>query len=342
MNERIEAFLTYLSGERAVSANTVAAYRNDLVQFIEWLNTEAGRQRRGSLALSGVDRERLAGYLLHLRERGYAPASIARKTAALKSFFHHLKRVGDLAADPTEGLGSPEVKKTPPRAISADEVLALFRRSADRDTPEGKRDQAMFRLLYATGVRVSELVTLDVADVRLDEASVRVVGRGARVRELPLDEPTVRIVRQYLERARPYIVRRTPEQAALFVNHRGQRLTRQGFWLVMKAVVKASGVEGSVTPHTLRHSFATHRLGDGVALARLQVLLGHASISTTQMYTLAATGPVTGRLESAAQRPPSDPAGVVRDLAKERVARAAQRPRQPGGRRPLAPAASAR
>jgi integrase/recombinase XerD len=285
MKHRIEAFLGHLAAEREVSANTVAAYRNDLTQFTEFLDAEAARQGSTGLPLSSVDRERLAGYLLYLRERGYAPASVARKVAALKTFFHYLRRAGEVAADPTEGLGAPEVKKAPPRAIGDHEVRMLFERAERRDTPEAGRDGAMLRMLYATGVRVSELMTLDLADVQLEDATVRVAGRGGRSRVLPLDAPTIASLRGYLQLARPYLVRHDPTQTAFFVNHRGQRLTRQGFWLILKALAKESGLAVAVTPHTLRHSFATLRLGEGVALAHLQHLLGHASISTTQIYT---------------------------------------------------------
>ena len=285
MKHRIDAFLGHLAEERGVSANTVAAYRNDLAQFAEFLDAEAARQGSTGLPLSAVDRERLAGYLLQLRERGYAPASVARKVAALKTFFHFLRRAGEVAIDPTEGLGAPEVKKAPPRAIGDHEVRTLFEQAEGRDTPEARRDGAMLRMLYATGMRVSELMTLDIADVQLQEATVRVAGRGDRSRVLPLDLPTMVSLRTYLEQARPYLVRHDPKQPAFFVNQRGQRLTRQGFWLILKALVKESGLAVAVTPHTLRHSFATHRLGEGVALAHLQHLLGHASISTTQIYT---------------------------------------------------------
>ncbi len=284
MNERIDAFLAYLSGERGLSGNTISAYRNDLTQFGEFLRTEAVREGKGSFPLGTVDRERLAGFFLSLRERGYAPATVARKVAALKSFFHYLRRLGEVAADPTDGLGAPEVKKVLPRAISAAAVDALVDQAQRKDSPEGFRDTAMLRTLYATGMRVSELVMLNTTDVNLADGTVRVVGRGGRERTLPLDPVTVSIVRSYTLRAWPFLVHRNPSQPALFLNHRGQRLTRQGFWLIMKALVKESGLPIEVTPHTLRHSFATHKVGGGLALEQLRQLLGHASISTTQIY----------------------------------------------------------
>ncbi|MBI2756432.1 MAG: tyrosine-type recombinase/integrase [Chloroflexi bacterium] len=302
MKDRIETFLQFLLGERGVSANTVSAYRNDLSQFADYL---AGATDGGT-PLAMVDRERLAGYFLHLKERGYAPASVARKVAATKSFFHYLRRQGELSADPTDGLGTPEVKKTPPRSISADDVRLLFQQAQVRESPEATRDVAMLRGLYATGMRISEMVTLDVQDADLAEGTVEVAGRGGRSRLLPIDALTVRSLRAYLEKARPYLTRHDLAQTALFLNHRGQRLTRQGFWLIMKALVRDAGLTVLVTPHTLRHSFAAHRVGDGLALQQLQQLLGHASLSTTQIY--AQTPPAAPVADHAARVPAPRPA----------------------------------
>src|SRR6266542_2548267 len=246
MNDRIEEFLAYLLRERSLSPNTVAAYRNDLLQFDDYLQTQAIRQGGTGFALSTIDRERLTGYFLHLRDRGYSAASIARKTAA---------------------------------------VRALLAFCARRDTVEGLRDLAMLRLLWATGMRVGELVTLDVGDVDLANARVRVVGRGNRERKLPLDNATVDSLRTYLNESRPYLVRNMPNESALVVNQRGMRLTRQGFWLVMKGIVRDAGLPRMITPHTLRHSFAKLQIGEGRGLEELRQLLGHASIATTQIYS---------------------------------------------------------
>ena len=305
MIERIDAFLAYLQGERGLSPNTVSAYRNDLSQLAEYLDGLAAQRGGVGFALATVDRERIAGYLLHLRERGYSPASMARKVAAMRSFFHHLKKVGELAEDPTVGLGSPGVKKSVPRTASTGDVHTLLAFTDTRETPEGLRDSAMLRLLYATGMRVGELVMLNLADLDFERGRVRIVGRGRRERQVPLDQGTLRSIRTYLADARPYLVRNTPGQTALVVNQRGQRLTRQGFWLIMKALVKDSGLAEPITPHTLRHSFASHQIGEGLALEELRQLLGHANIATTQMYSQltgrgapGAVGPAT-RAESA-------------------------------------------
>lgn len=291
-----DTFLQFLAAERRLSPNTLAAYRNDLRQFEEYL---AFRQRdplglgtnNGSGVAAPADpttatREQVAGFFLSLREdKGYSAATIARKMAAVKSLFHYLMKEGAITVNPAADLGSPEVKKPLPRAISVDDVDRLIRQTDKKGTPEGLRDRAMLHLLYATGMRVSELVTLDLADLDFEKGTVRCVGRGLRVRHLPVNAKALVALREYLDRGRPQLLRPGGPTSALFLNHRGQRLTRQGFWLIMKAIARESGVTADVTPHTLRHSFAAHRLNDGVALPKLRELLGHANISTTQIYT---------------------------------------------------------
>ena len=178
MKQRIDEFLAYLLSERRLSPNTVSAYRNDLTQFAEHFDTEAARQGDGAIALATINRERLGGYFLSLRDRGYSSASIARKMAAVRSFFQYLRRNGEVSSDPTEGIGSPEVKKPVPRTASDDDVQALLTYCQNRDTPEGTRDHSMLRLLCATGMRVGELVMLDVADV--DVAAGQRAGRRSR------------------------------------------------------------------------------------------------------------------------------------------------------------------
>jgi len=289
-----DSFLQFLAAEKRLSPNTLAAYRNDLRQFEEYL---AARQHDplGNGSTDGIvapadpttaSREQVAGFFLSLREdKGYSAATIARKMAAVKSLFHYLSRQGWITVNPAADLGSPEVKKPLPRAISVEDVDRLLRQAEKKGTPEGLRDRAMLHLLYATGMRVSEVVTLDLNDLDFDRAAVRCVGRGLRVRNLPVDQRSLIVLRDYLERGRPQLLRPGSPTSALFLNHRGQRLTRQGFWLIMKAVARESGVASEVTPHTLRHSFAAHKLGDGLSLPKLRELLGHANISTTQIYT---------------------------------------------------------
>jgi integrase/recombinase XerD len=291
MNERIDTFLAFLHAERSLSPNTISAYRNDLLQFADYLRTEAERRGGTGFALATIDRDQIAGYFLNLRDRGYSAASIARKTAALRSFFQYLRRKGEVPSDPTHGIGSPEVKKPLPRTVEDDHVRALLTSLENRETPEGLRDHAMLRLLSATGMRVGELVMVDVDDIDLVNGRVRVVGRAKRERSLPLDELTAHSIKHYLGRGRPYLTRNAREQTALVVNQRGQRLTRQGFWLIMKGLVRDAGLPAMMTPHMLRHSFATHQIGEGTGLEELRQLLGHASIATTQIYTQLASQP---------------------------------------------------
>ena len=233
-----------------------------------------------------ASREQVAGFFLSLREdKGYSAATIARKMAAVKSLFYYLMKEGAITTNPAADLGSPEVKKPLPRAISVDDVDRLIRQTDKKATPEGLRDRAMLHLLYATGMRVSELVTLDLATSTSRRRPSVVSGGACGCGTLPVDAKALVALREYLERGRPQLLRPGAPTSALFLNHRGQRLTRQGFWLIMKSVARESGVTSEVTPHTLRHSFAAHRLSDGLALPKLRELLGHANISTTQIYT---------------------------------------------------------
>ncbi len=233
-------------------------------------------------AWSRVGKDQIMGYLLYLKQRNYATSTVARKIAAVKSFFHFLKAHGFTLSDPTDNLDSPRVNKYLPKAISANEMQALLKQPASHGGPEGPRDLAMLGLLYSTGMRVTELVTLNLDDADLTGNKISCSGKGTRKRFIPLRPEQKKILEDYLAGARPILVGKNDE-TALFVNHRGHRLTRQGFWLILKAYAEQAGIAG-ITPHTLRHSFAAHMLGDGENLRRVQELLGHASISTTQIY----------------------------------------------------------
>ena len=308
VNQRIESFLTFLAEERRLSANTLSAYRNDLRQFEAQLEpiSAAAPDRIARDGIAAASRDDVVAFFLELREKGYSPATIARKMAAVKSLYQFLHRQGVIDSNPTTSLGSPEVKKPLPRAISVGDIDALIRQSAKRQSPEGLRDAAMLQTLCATGVRVTELVSLNLSDVDLDQRCLYCTGRNDRRRRLPLDERVVAALHTYLELGRPRLLRDGQATDAAFLNHRGRRLTRQGFWLIMKSLVRDSGISAEVTPHTLRHSFAAHRLQDGLELDRLRELLGHANISTTQIYTQVQLEP---RSESAAVSPRAVGAG---------------------------------
>ena len=275
----VDAFLRHLEGEKRFSGNTLSAYRNDLRQLETYL-AEQG------ISPHGADRGVVTGFVVRLAERAYSPASRARKLAAVKSFFSYLYKSGQTATNPAAGIGSPRVGRHAPHTISVDEVDRLLSAPARRSSPEAIRDRAMFALLYATGMRVSELMSLDLESVDLAGLALRCTGRGGRVRVLTFDEAARDCLRAYLSKGRPRLAREDSERA-LFLNHRGDRLTRQGFWLLMKSYAGEAGISSSITPHTLRHSFAAHMLGRGALLREVQQKLGHANISTTQMYRLA-------------------------------------------------------
>ncbi len=284
MEQEIGHFLDFLSVEKGASSNTIAAYKNDLQQFGAYI---LGLPSNGDRPLwLQVDRGALLDFVLELRRRRYADATVARKVAAVKSFFSFLHAEGLLRRNPAESLSSPRVGKSLPKPLSVREIDELLEQPARRSSPEARRDRAMLETLYATGRRVTELVSLDMQDLHLTPASayLRCMGKGSKERTLPLHEQAVQALQAYLEDGRPQIVR-TRQEPALFVNRRGERLTRQGFWLILKGYTKQAGITSPVTPHTLRHSFATHMLRGGAPLRNVQELLGHANVSTTQVYT---------------------------------------------------------
>ena len=283
MRREIDRFLTYLTTERGFSENTVAAYMNDLSQLTRFVEEEA-RKQDIEPSWDGFSRQGMLSYLLSLQERQYAETTRARKIAAARSFFKFLAAEGIIKEDPTRNMESLNVGRSLPRPISVSQVRALLEQPAKQSTPEATRDSAMLQLLYASGMRVSELVSLNVEDVNTSSGDVRCFGKGHKERIIPIHQTAVAAVERYVGEARPRLLRRDDERA-MFLNHRGERLTRQGFWQILKQYARAAGLEGEVTPHTLRHSFATHMLSGGADLRAVQELLGHANISTTQVYT---------------------------------------------------------
>ena len=282
MDDPIAQFLNFLAVEKNASPNTIAAYRNDLAQFLKFICGNSS----GAPDLRAINGETLVRYVESLRNNEYKDATVARKVAAVKSFFGFLSAESVNDSDPTEQLKSPQVGKSLPRALSVSEVDELLEQPGRRNTPEARRDKAMLELLYATGLRVTELVSLDVSDIALesDPVTVRCLGKGERERVLPLHQRPVDELRQYIFHVRPRLVRNRREPA-LFVNRRGERLTRQGFWLILKNYAREAKLDKAITPHTLRHTYATHMLSGGMPLRNVQDALGHASISTTQIYT---------------------------------------------------------
>jgi len=285
MDEGIANFISSLSVEKGFSPNTLDAYKNDLNQFVAFLRNKAAKEDKHQLTWENIDRSSVLDYMVSLRERSYAPATMARKVAAIKSFFNFLVSEGTLKKNPTEGITGPKVGKALPKAISVEDVEKLLEEADKLSTPEAKRDKAMLELVYATGMRVSEMVGLNVRDVNLRAGFVRCFGKGSKERIIPIHSKAIKAVKTYTDEARPRLLGATGE-TALFLNRRGQRLTRQGFWLILKGHAERAGIEADITPHVLRHSIATHLLHSGkMNLRELQELLGHANISTTQIYT---------------------------------------------------------
>jgi len=283
VKEHIERFLTYLSVEKGFSDNTLAAYHNDLSQLASFAEEDA--TKRGlTPAWANFSRQGMLSYLLNLKERNYAVTTTARKVAAAKSFFKFMVAEGSLKDNPTENVGSPSVGRSLPKPISLSQVRRLLEQPAKRSTPEAKRDRAMLELLYASGMRVSELVSLNLGDVDTEGGFVRCFGKGHKERLIPIYRQAALVVEEYVTEARPHLAR-SDEEKALFLNRRGERLTRQGFWQILKGYAKSAELGEEITPHTLRHSFATHMLSGGADLRSVQELLGHANISTTQVYT---------------------------------------------------------
>jgi integrase/recombinase XerD len=270
----LEGYLDYLSAERGLALNTIAAYRSDLLRLARSM---------GGREVERAREEDLRRALRHMRLAGSSPRSVARWVVAVRGFFSHLHEEGIIRHDPSAHLEAPRTWRRLPKTLSAAEVEALLA-APDRKTPRGLRDAAMLEVLYATGLRVSELVSLRLGDLHLDAGYVRCWGKGNKERVVPLGGEAEAKLHRYLAEARPVLLRGLRTDV-LFVNHRGGTLSRQGFWKNLKAYGATAGVGRNLSPHVVRHAFATHLLENGADLRSLQILLGHADISTTQIYT---------------------------------------------------------
>ena len=289
MEEQIREFLACLQDDRGYARNTVEAYRNDLNQFLNF----AASERPHLTHWGRVDKPLLLDFITHLKDRGYTASSVARKVAVLKTFYHFLSERNLVGEDPTATLGSPKVQKRLPQILTLDEIDRLLAAPVSHSTPKGFRDRAILEVLCASGVRVTELVSLDVDTVDLEALIVNCKGHGAKLRAIPIAERAAYALRDYLRRGRPAFISNDDERA-LFVNPHGDRLTRQGLWLIIKEYVRQAEITTPVTPHTLRHSFAVHLLNHGADLKNVQRLLGHANIATTQLYRRVADAAVDG------------------------------------------------
>lgn len=285
LSSHVERFLDHLTVERGLSGNTIEAYRRDLSRYVRFLR-ENGRRNP---ALAGEPE--IATFIQELSDseyepgKPYRPASVARTLAAIRSFHRFLVREGEAEDDPAEGISRPKVPRNLPRPLTVEEVAALVAAPGGDGKPATLRDRAILETLYGAGLRISELVGLDVDDVDPEEGSVRAIGKGSKERVVPLGRYATRAVESYLVRGRPSLA--GPRSGgALFLNQRGGRLTRQGTTNIIKAQARRAGIRKRVTPHMLRHSFATHLLEGGADVRVVQELLGHASVATTQIYTL--------------------------------------------------------
>ena len=281
MEETLLIFLDFLQQEYKYSHNTTAAYKNDLNQFIKFLKN--GRYANLN-SWADVTADIVNDYVEFMKTQSYASSSVARKVAAVKSFFNFLHARKYITENPTTAIDSPRVKKRLPKTLSSEDVERLLKAPTRKTSPKHLRDTALLTMLYSTGMRVTEVVSLHQKDIDLDNNLIYCPGKDDQMRELPFDDSTREVLQQYLEKGRPYLVKDKNEEA-IFLNHRGQQLTRQGLWLIIKAYAKLANLSVDVTPHTLRHSFAAHKLESGSNLQEVQQLLGHANISTTQIYT---------------------------------------------------------
>jgi len=276
MKQDIAAFLDHLVRVRGSSQNTVAAYRNDLSQLSDFL---AAEKEKGILS---TQEDLLLAYLVHLKGKGYSPATSARKVASARSFFKFLVESGRLKENPVRNLASPQVNKKAPRILTQAEYLRLLDVPKSMATPESRRDVVMLELLYATGLRATEIVSLQLCDLDLEHMSLW-CRRGTAKRLLHLTEEVTGLVRDYVANGRLDLLYDDSE-TALFLNRRGHQLTRQGFWQIVKNYAARAGLGDRVTPHTLRHSFAVRKVQSGTDLHSLQEALGHAYISRTRVY----------------------------------------------------------
>jgi integrase/recombinase XerD len=275
MDALIDQFINYARLVRGLSHNTIEAYSRDLTQFSRFLEQH-------HLSPSAVSRAQIIAYISSL-SGSLSHRSVARNISAIRSFFRFLTSEGRVRENPARLLETPRISRKLPEILSIEEVDRLLARP-DPSTPAGSRDRAMLELLYATGLRVSELIHLTILNVNLESGYLRTMGKGSKERLVPIGEKAIAAVKEYLLSGRPQVIK-GPNPPYLFLNLRGRPLTRQGFWKIIKQHGKAAGIKKDLTPHTIRHSFASHLLEAGADLRAVQVMLGHEDIATTQIYT---------------------------------------------------------
>ncbi len=274
MEKQIKLFLEFIQNEKKLSDNTLQSYRRDILQYEDYVE-------KNRLNYAKVKEDDIRKYLEYLHDIGKKTSTISRSLASIRSFYQFLLRVRKIKKDPTEKIESPKIEKKAPSVLTAKEVELLLEQPKDIDL-KGTRDKAMLEFAYATGMRVTEIISLNIDDVNLEEGYV-VCKNGNKQRNIPLGTISLNALKEYITDARKVMIKNEKEQS-LFVNVNGGRLTRQGFWKIVKYYKEQAHIEKDITPHVLRHSFATHLLQNGADLKSIQTMLGHSDISSTQVY----------------------------------------------------------
>lgn len=283
MKMELQAFIDFLSDERGLAKNTLDSYERDIAQYIDYLYS------CGTVSLQETKKLQISNYLHHMKQLGRAASTQSRTIVSLRAFYQYLVRERKVEQDPTVQLEMPKLEKRLPKVLTIQEVESLLE-APQTSVPNGMRDKAMLEVLYATGIRVSELISLEVEHVNPEMGFIRCTGKGAKERIIPLGAIASDIVGEYIVNMRPKLLKKSKAETALFINHLGTRITRQGFWKIIKRYAAETQIVKEITPHTLRHSFAAHLLENGADLRSVQEMLGHADISTTQIYTQVARG----------------------------------------------------
>jgi len=277
MKKLLEQFLNHLSIEAGLSSNTIESYRRDLVRYVKFL------KERKVDSLNQITEEHITGLIALLSRMGLAASSISRNISSIRSFHKFLVREGYSDSDPAGALDSPKLWRKLPIVLDVEEMKKLLKQPKGSD-PLSLRDKAILEFLYATGVRISELIGLKTKNLLMEIKLVRVMGKRQKERIVPIGRIAIRIVKKYLKEARPQIANQDSEDF-LFLNHRGRHFSRMGLWKILRKYVNQAGIKKKISPHTIRHSFATHLMDGGADLRAVQEMLGHADISTTQIYT---------------------------------------------------------
>ena len=279
MDEHLDSFLVYLTMNRGLSKNTIESYSRDISSLVAFLG------KRGISDPAAVSESEIAAFFEHLRKKKLSPRSVARNIVSLKQFFRFLLTENVITEDPMRNTVSPKPPKTLPHTLSLSEVEKLLREPEKGKSEKALRDRAMLEVLYATGVRVSELVALELNRVNLDHGYVITLGKGSKERIVPIGDAAIRKTRDYLSDGRPGLLRGRSSEYLFVTSRTASKMSRQRFWRIIKDYALAAGIHSHITPHVLRHSFATHLLERGADLRAIQAMLGHSDISTTQIYT---------------------------------------------------------